>query len=157
MTAEKTTSTEPSFAIQRIYLKDCSFEAPTAPDIFRKDWQPNVEFELQVLQNKLADDVYEVIVAGTATAKIEDKVAFLAEVKQAGIFAMQHIPADQMPILLNVVCPNILFPYFRETISSLTTRGSFPQLTLDPINFEALYQQRLLQESTAASGSTTVQ
>ncbi len=163
-------SQEPVFSIQRVYLKDCSLETPTSPDIFRKDWHPNVAFELQVTHQQLSaathqpggEEIVEVIVSGSATAKIENEIAFLVEVKQAGIFALKNIPSDQLPILLNVVCPNILFPYFREVISSLTMRASFPQLTLDPINFEALYQQRLLQENGsgttgAAGGSTTIQ
>lgn len=137
---------ESFFSIQRIFLKDCSFETPHTPDIFRAEWQPNVDFELQILHQKLAEDSYEVIVAGTATATVDKKVAFLAEVKQAGIFTLKNLPVEQIPLLLNIVCPNILFPYFRETISSLTVRGTFPQLTLDPINFEALYQQRLAKE-----------
>lgn len=158
-TANNNQQNESIFSIQRIYLKDCSFETPSTPEVFRLEWQPNVDFELQIIHTKLGDDVYEVIVAGTATATINQKVAFLAEVKQAGIFTLKNLPADQMPLLLNIVCPNILFPYFRETISSLTVRGSFPQLTLDPINFEALYQQRLAQEAgnVDGEGSTTLQ
>jgi preprotein translocase subunit SecB len=159
MTAqEQSHHPESVFSIQRVYLKDCSFEVPHSPEIFRIEWQPNVNFELQILTQKLADDVYEVIVAGTVTATVDQKVAFLAEVKQAGIFTLKNIPEEQMPLLLNIVCPNVLFPYFRETISSLTARGTFPQLTLDPINFEALYQQRLAQETnTKQEGSTTLQ
>ena len=162
-TPSNTTTTENHesvFSIQRVYLKDCSFEAPGTPSIFREEWQPNVDFELQIFHQKLADDVYEVVIAGTATASVNKKVAFLAEVKQAGIFTMKNLPDDQLPLLLNIVCPNILFPYFREVISSLTVRGTFPQLTLDPINFEALYKQRLAQEAektTVAQGSTTIQ
>jgi len=159
---DNTTQTEQDngsvFSIQRIYLKDCSFETPNTPDVFRLNWQPNVDFELHINHQKLSDEVYEVIVSGTATATIEGKVAFLAEVKQAGIFTLKNIPDEQTPLLLNIVCPNILFPYFRETISNLTVRGSFPQLTLEPINFEALYQQRLTQETASTSGgSTTIQ
>ncbi|MCD6048420.1 MAG: protein-export chaperone SecB [Gammaproteobacteria bacterium] len=160
MTAqEQNHNPESVFSIQRVYLKDCSFEVPHSPEIFRIEWQPNVEFELQILTQALADDVFEVIVAGTVTATVDKKVAFLAEVKQAGIFTLKNIPEEQMPLLLNIVCPNILFPYFRETVSSLTARGTFPQLTLDPINFEALYQQRLAQQATgnADEGSKTIQ
>ncbi len=142
---------ESFFSIQRLYLKDVSFETPHSPAIFREEWQPNVDFELQILHQKLNDDAYEVVIAGTATATVNKKVAFLAEVKQAGIFTLKNLPEEQIPLLLNIVCPNILFPYFRETISSLTVRGTFPQLTLDPINFEALYQQRLAQEQNTAN------
>lgn len=149
---------ESVFSIQRIYLKDCSFETPAGAAIFREEWQPNVDFELQITHTKLADDVYEIVVAGTATASIKKQVAFLAEVKQAGIFTLKNLPHEQIPLLLNIVCPNILFPYFRETISNLTVRGTFPQLTLDPINFEALYQQRLAQEAAEGNkGTKTIQ
>ena len=158
-TSETVSAQESSFSVQRIYLKDCSFETPHSPEIFRAEWQPHVDFELQILNQKLADDAYEVVVAGTATATVDKKVAFLVEVKQAGIFTFKNIPEEQMPVLINIVCPNILFPYFRETMSSLTLRGTFPPLTLDPINFEALYQQRLAQENSAKNGegSTTIQ
>lgn len=158
--SDNTTQTEQNngsmFSIQRIYLKDCSFETPHTPEVFQLNWQPNVDFELHINHQKLNDEVYEVVVAGTAVATIEGKTAFLAEVKQAGIFTLRNIPEDQIPLLLNIVCPNIIFPYFREAISNLTVRGSFPQLTLEPINFEALYQQRLAQEAgEGTSGSTT--
>lgn len=145
------------FSIQRIYLKDCSFETPNSPDVFRIDWQPRVDFELQILHNELQAGVYEVIVAGTVTAKLDDKIAFLAEVKQAGVFTIQNIPAEQIPVILNVVAPNVLFPYFREAVSNLTVRGSFPQLSLDPINFEALYAQRIQQQLTTGESTTTIQ
>lgn len=148
---------EMQFSIQRIYLKDCSFETPNGPDIFRIEWQPRVDFELQILHNELQKDVYEVVIAGTVTAKLDDKIAFLAEVKQAGVFTVQNIPAEQIPVILNVVAPNVLFPYFREAISNLTVRGSFPQLSLDPINFEALYAQRLQQQLTVGESTTTIQ
>ncbi len=150
-------SPEMQFSIQRIYLKDCSFETPNSPDVFRIDWQPRVDFELQILHNELQTGVYEVIVAGTVTAKLEEKVAFLAEVKQAGVFTVQNIPAEQIPVILNVVAPNVLFPYFREAVSNLTVRGSFPQLSLDPINFEALYAQRIQQQMTTGESTTTIQ
>lgn len=142
---------EPVFSIQRIYLKDCSFETPHSPAIFRQDWQPQVDFELQIQHQALEDNAYEVVIAGTVTVKVEQKVAFLVEVKQAGIFTVKNLPAEQMPLILNIVCPNILFPYFRELVSSLTSRGSFPQLNLDPINFEALFAQQ--QQAAAGEGA----
>ena len=145
------------FSIQRIYLKDCSFETPNSPDVFRIDWQPRVDFELQILHNELQTGVYEVVVAGTVTAKLDEKIAFLAEVKQAGVFTIQNIPVEQIPVILNVVAPNVLFPYFREAVSNLTVRGSFPQLSLDPINFEALYAQRIQQQLTTGESTDTIQ
>lgn len=150
-------SQEMQFAIQRIYLKDCSFETPGSPDVFRIEWQPRVDFELQIIHTALQEGVYEVVLAGTVTAKLDEKIAFLVEVKQAGIFTLQNIPEDQLPLILNIVVPNVLFPYFRETVSNLTVRGSFPQLSLDPINFEALYAQRVQQQLTTGESTTTIQ
>lgn len=138
---------EPIFSIQRIYLKDASFETPHSPHIFRSEWQPRVDIELQTGSTLLEEGVYEVVIGITATAVVGDKVAFLAEVKQAGIFTVSQFPEDQMGPMLGIVCPNILFPYAREAISNSVVRGSFPQLNIDPVNFEALYMQQDEQKS----------
>jgi preprotein translocase subunit SecB len=135
------------FSLQRIYLKDCSFETPHTPHIFRKDWQPQVSLDLQTTNESVGENAYEVVLGITATAKVDDQVAFLVEVKQAGIFTVSHFAKEQVQEILNIVCPGILFPYIREVVSSLITRGSFPQLLLDPINFEALYKQNLEQQT----------
>ncbi len=142
----------PEFAIQRIFVKDSSFEAPEAPAIFREQWEPKVNIDLQTSSNTLEDNVYEVILGVTVTVKIKEKTAFLAEIKQAGIFGIGDFPEDQRKQLLGSFCPNILFPYAREAITAMVTRGGFPQLYLAPINFDAVYQQQLKQ---AEEGVTT--
>ena len=140
----------PEFAIQRIYVKDSSFEAPEAPAIFREQWEPKVNIDLHTSSSIIEGTVYEVILGVTVTVKIKEKAAFLAEVKQAGIFSIGEFPEDQRKQLLGSFCPNILFPYAREALTSMVTRGGFPQLYLAPINFDAVYQQQLKQgeEST---------
>ncbi|MBX9586474.1 MAG: protein-export chaperone SecB [Gammaproteobacteria bacterium] len=135
----------PEFAIQRIYVKDSSFESPESPNIFREPWEPKVNIDLQTTSSVLEGNVYEVILGVTVTVKIKEKTAFLAETKQAGIFSIGNFNEEQRSQLLGSFCPNILFPYARETITSLVTRGGFPQLYLAPINFDAVYQQQLKQ------------
>ena len=129
------------FAVQRIYTKDVSFETPNSPDVFQEDWQPQTDLNLNTHANKLADDVYEVILSVTVTTKVGDKTAYLAEVQQAGIFGARGFPEQDMGPLMGAFCPNILFPYVREVISDLVTKGSFPQMLLQPVNFDALYAQ----------------
>lgn len=140
----------PEFAIQRIYVKDSSFETK-GPAIFREQWDPQVSIDLQTSSDKLEDKIFEVVLGVTVTVKIKDQMAFLAEVKQAGIFSIGSFPEDQLNQLLGSFCPNILFPYARETITSMVTRGGFPQLYLAPINFDAVYQQQLKQREETTS------
>jgi preprotein translocase subunit SecB len=135
----------PEFAIQRIYVKDSSFEAPEAPAIFREQWEPKVNIDLQTSSDAIEGHIYEVVLGVTVTVKINEKTAFLAEIKQAGIFSIGEFPEDQRKQLLGSFCPNILFPYAREAITAMVTRGGFPQLYLAPINFDAVYQQQLKQ------------
>jgi preprotein translocase subunit SecB len=135
----------PEFAIQRIYVKDSSFEAPEAPGIFREQWEPKVNIDLHTTNSLIEGNIYEVVLGVTVTVKIKEKAAFLAEVKQAGIFSIGEFPEDQLKQLLGSFCPNILFPYAREALTSMVTRGGFPQLYLAPINFDAVYQQQLKQ------------
>ena len=142
----------PAFNIQRIYTKDISFETPNSPAIFQKEWQPEVKLDLDTRSNKLADDVYEVILSLTVTAKLGEETAFLAEVQQAGIFSITGLEENQMAHSVGSYCPNILFPYAREAIASLVSRGTFPQLNLAPVNFDALFAQYVQsrQEENAA-------
>jgi preprotein translocase subunit SecB len=130
---------QPQFAIQRIYTKDVSFETPASPTIFQKEWQPEVKLDLDTRSSKLADDTYEVILALTVTASIGEEVAFLCEVQQAGIFTVSSMPESQVAHTLGSFCPNTLFPYARELVSNLVSRGTFPQLNLAPVNFDALF------------------
>jgi len=133
----------PVFQIQRIYIKDISFEAPLAPEIFQKDWKPDVKFDVNSSSNSLSNDLYEVVLSLTVTAKIEDNVAFICEVKQAGIFHIKNLPEEAMSHAKGAGCPNILFPYARETITALVTKGTFPPLYVAPINFDAVYAQQI--------------
>jgi preprotein translocase subunit SecB len=131
------------FGIQRIYVKDISYEAPSAPYIFKENWNPKVEIDLQNKQELLEAGVYQVVLTVSTTVKINDKVAFIAEVHQAGIFTIRNFPEDQLQHVLGSFCPSVIFPYARESITDLVTRGGFPQLYLSPINFDAIYQQKL--------------
>lgn len=129
------------FALQRIYTKDVSFETPNSPNIFQKEWKPESSINLNTEVKKLADTVFEVMLTVTITTKLGDQTAYLAEVKQAGIFAINGFPEQEMGPLLGSYCPNMLFPYVREVVSDLVTKGSFPQMLLQPVNFDALYAQ----------------
>lgn len=135
---------ENQFAIQKIYIKDISFESPATPDVFSfKKWEPKIELNLNNANNKVADGVYEVVLSVTATVTNEDKTAFLVEVQQAGIFTVQGFKPEDARYILNSQCMTILFPYARETVSDLTTRGGFPPLLLNPVNFDALFAQAI--------------
>jgi preprotein translocase subunit SecB len=137
------------FALQRIYTKDISFEAPNSPAAFTKQWKPEVKLDLNTSGRKVDEQHYEVSVKITITAKNDDETAFLVELVQCGLFAVVNIPEQQLGAMLGAICPNILFPYLRENIDSLVVKGGFPALMLAPINFEALYQKRA-QEAQAA-------
>ncbi|WP_419419133.1 protein-export chaperone SecB [Legionella sp. D16C41] len=141
---------EAQFMIQRIYIKDSSFEAPGTPGVFQQKWEPELTLDINTANSVLEKDVYEVVLTLTATVKNQNAVAFLAEVKQAGIFTIQGAAGAQLDHLLGSFCPNILFPYAREAITSEVIRGSFPQLVLAPINFDALYAQQLEQKRKEA-------
>ena len=139
----------PQFSLQRIYVRDLSFEAPKSPAIFRQEWTPSVSLDLNTRQKQLENDFYEVVLTLSVEVKNGEEIAFIAEVQQAGIFLIKGLDASSMSHTLGAFCPNILFPYARETIDSLVVRGSFPALMLAPVNFDALYAQELqrMQES----------
>ena len=143
------------FAIQRVYTKDVSFETPNSPAIFQKEWKPEVKLDLDTRSNKLADDTYEVVLAVTVTVTVEEQTAFLAEVQQAGVFTIGNMPEAQLAHMIGAFCPNTLFPYARETVANLVSRGSFPQLNLAPVNFDALFasyvQQRAAEQEAQAA------
>src|SRR5687768_17327708 len=115
-------SNQPQFVLQRIYLKDASFEAPSIPEIFLTTWQPKVNLELQNNFQQVSPGVYEATIAVTVTARVEEKIAFLVEIKQAGIFTLNGFPDEQQQQILAITCPNILFPYAREAVSDLVTK-----------------------------------
>ncbi|GGA89064.1 protein-export protein SecB [Neiella marina] len=148
----------PQFAIQRLYIKDISFESPNAPDVFQKEWKPEVKLDLDTKSRKLTDDAYEVVLSLTVTTNVGDEVAFLCEVQQAGIFGIGEVNEAQLAHMLGSFCPNILFPYAREAVTNLVTRGTFPQLNLAPVNFDALfasYVQKRQQEAQAAAAAAS--
>jgi preprotein translocase subunit SecB len=144
----------PAFNIQRIYTKDISFETPNSPEIFQKEWKPEVKLDLDTRSKKLSDDVYEVVLSLTVTAKLGEETAFLAEVQQAGIFSISGLEENQMAHSVGSYCPNILFPYAREAIASLVSRGTFPQLNLAPVNFDALFAQYVQSRQDEASNAS---
>jgi len=145
---------DPTFNVHSVYLKDLSFEAPHSPQVFQEEWKPKIDFDLQMGSVALseAESIYEVVLSVTVTAKLgeekQEKTPFLIEVKQAGVFTVKNFSAEQLKQILATTCPTVLFPYVREAISSLATKGGFPQLILPPLNFDAMYAQHA---STAAS------
>jgi len=141
---------QPQFAIQRIYLKDVSFETPKAPAIFREEWQPENNLSLNTTVNTLDPHTFEVILVLTLTAKLGDHTAYVVEVQQAGIFTLTGFPDKERALMLGAYCPNVLFAYAREVVTDLVTKGSFPQMVLQPVNFDALFfqhQQELAQRA----------
>ncbi|MBA1232452.1 protein-export chaperone SecB [Pseudomonas viridiflava] len=146
----------PQFSLQRLYVRDLSFEAPKSPAIFRQEWTPTVSLDLNTRQKPLEGDFYEVVLTLSVTVNNGDEVAFIVEVQQAGIFLIKGLDDGSMSHTLGAFCPNILFPYAREAIDNLVVRGSFPALMLAPVNFDALYAQEL-QRMQEAGETPTVQ
>ena len=144
------------FQIQRLYAKDVSFECPNSPQIFQESGQADVKMNMAQRVDDLGENLHEVVLTVTVTATVDDKTAYLAEVAQAGIFMLNGFNEQTAHAVINTLCPNTLFPYARRSISELVTEGGFPPLTLQPVNFEQLYSQRLQemakQESAAPSG-----
>jgi preprotein translocase subunit SecB len=133
----------------KIYLKDASLECPHAPEIFNEQGQPDIKVQLNNQVTALDDEVYEVDLQLTVTANIGEKVAYLVEVHQAGIFRIRGLTNEQMQHVLNAFCPNTLFPFAREALAALIGKGGFPPLLLNPVNFDAMYLQRLQQQQQA--------
>jgi preprotein translocase subunit SecB len=143
------------FAPQKIYIKDLSFETPHSPEIFTEDWKPVVNMNLSSEAKPVGEKLYEVVLTVTVTVTMEEKTAYLVEANQAGIFHIDGFPEAIVGRMVATVCPNILFPFAREHVADLITRGGFPQLLLAPVNFEALYQQQQMQEKKAAAETET--
>lgn len=144
------------FAIQRVYTKDISFETPNSPAVFNQEWKPEVKLDVDTRSNNLGENLYEVVLSVTVTAKLGETVAFLCEVEQAGIFTIADVNQGQLSHMLGAFCPNTLFPYAREAISNLVNRGTFPPLNLAPINFDAIfaaYMQQKQQEAAQAEAA----
>lgn len=142
------------FVMQRIYTKDLSFESPATPDIFKKQWQPKVNVDLNTKSGAIDEEGnFEVVLTVTITATVEEETAFLIEVQQAGIFFIQGFKEEDLRRVLGTAAPNILFPYARETIDTICVKGAFPAVMLAPVNFDALYQQALSQADGAGAGT----
>jgi len=139
------------FQVQRVYLKDASLEMPHAPGIFLEQVAPQVDIQLDVANEPLAEGLFEIVVRVTVTARIKDKILFLVEAKQAGIFELRGIPKDQIEPVLGIVCPGIVYPYLRANVADLVNRTGLPPIHLTEINFEALYRQRLAQSAAERS------
>jgi preprotein translocase subunit SecB len=155
-TNQEQSSSETQFMIQRIYVKNLSFETTSTPAIFQQKWEPELSLDLNTVHTTLDNGVYEVVLTVTATVKNQGAMAFLVEVQQAGIFTIQGPMPDQLDHLLGSFCPNILFPYAREAITSEVLRGSFPQLVLAPINFDALYMQQKEEQQGSGTNESNV-
>ncbi len=149
----------PQFKIQRVYLKDVSYESPQAPAIFvgSTNWKPIVSLHLNTESTRLENDHYEAVLTVTVTVKLDDKTAYLAEVKQAGLFLIRNVSTAQMGPMLGSFCPNLLFPFAREAVASLVQKGGFPQLLLDPVNFDLLYAQHQAKAVQNAPAPETAQ
>ena len=146
---------EAQFAIQKVYVKDISFETPNSPEVFKMEWKPVVDMHLTNEATPLGEHLYDVVLSVTITVKMGDKTVYLIEVNQAGVFFINKIPEDIMERMLATACPNILFPFAREAVSDIVTRGGFPQLLLSPVNFDALYLQQQQQQAEQQPESNT--
>lgn len=145
---------QPVFNIEKIYVKDLSLEIPHAPNVFLDRQTPQIDIQLNTHTDSIEKDVYEVLISNTVTAKIGDKVMFLIEAKQAGIFRLSNLPKEDIEPVLAVMCPNILFPYLRELVSSTAVRAGFAPVMLNPVNFDVLYQQHKQEQAQAAAATT---
>ena len=134
---------EKQFAIQKLYIKDVSFESPNTPTVFTQEWEPDVDLTLTTHTAKAPQDLYEVSVTVTVTVKNEGEIAYLTEATQVGVFGVKGFPKEEIGPLLGSFCPSVVFPYLREVISDLVIKGGFPPLLLSPVNFDALYAQHM--------------
>ncbi|MEO8836345.1 MAG: protein-export chaperone SecB [Caldimonas sp.] len=152
------TNTDPMFQIQRLYLKDLSLEQPNSPQVLLEQGQPQVEINLTLGADPVGEAMYEVTVMATVTTKVNDKVLFLVEAKQGGIFEIRNIPEEQLRQILGIACPNIVYPYLRAIVSDVCTRAGFPPVVLSEVNFQAMYeaqqQQALAQNGGAATNGS---
>ena len=149
MAQEQPQAQQPVFTIEKIYVRDLSVEVPNAPQVFLERDTPKVDIQIGTRASPLDDGHYETVLTVTTTATLGDKTIFLVEVQQAGIFQVRNLPRESIEPVLGVTCPNILFPYAREAVSDAVVRAGFPPFLLAPVNFEALYQQRLQQAQPA--------
>jgi preprotein translocase subunit SecB len=146
----------PVFQIQRMYLKDLSLEQPNSPQILLEQSQPQVDINLSMGTEQVADGVFEVAVTATVTTKVNDKVLFLVEAKQAGIFEIRHVPEDQMQGILGIVCPQMVYPYLRAIVSDVCTRAGFPPIVLTEVNFQAMFEAQQQAVAQQANGGSRI-
>ena len=144
------------FTVEKIYVKDVSFEAPNTPQVFNEQGQPQLSMNLNQKVGRLEGDLFEVILGVTLTCTLNDKTVYLAEVEQAGIFVLSGFDERTLDMMLGTYCPNVLFPYVRQSISDLITNGGFPPFYMQPINFEALYAEGLRRRSESAQGAVAM-
>lgn len=149
--SEQPQAPQQHFEIQKVYLKDVSLETPNSPMIFTDQWQPQTEVRLETGVTPLTEDLFEVVLTLTVTAKLGERTAYLVEVQQAGLFTLRGFDEPQTGHMLHAFCPNLLFPFAREAIASMIGKGGFPALLLNPINFDGLYLQRLQQQAQAVA------
>lgn len=152
-TEKKQDAEQPQFSIQRVYLKDLSFETPQGPSAFKKKWQPKVSQDLNTKTNQVEEGLYEVALRVTITVADGEDTIYIVEAEQAGLFNVSGFAEEQLPQILNTTCPGILFPYLRETLDNVVTKGSFPALLLPPINFDALFANALQQAAAEKEGT----
>ena len=141
---------QPSFSIQRIYLKDLSLELPNAPAILLEQGQPQVDVQLNLNAEEVKDGLFEITVTATVTTKVNDKVLFLVEAKQAGLFEIRNVPQEQMQPIVAIACPQIVYPYLRATVADIINRTGFPPVHLTEVNFQAMYEAQLQQAQAGA-------
>jgi len=147
-------ATGPAFTIEKIYVKDVSFESPNSPTIFNENVQPDLQLNLNQKVQRLSDTAFEVVLGVTLTCKAGDKTAYVAEVEQAGVFGLIGLDPQAIDVLLGTQCPNILFPYVRSMVSDLIQAGGFPPFYLQPINFEGLYAETLRQRQAQGENAS---
>lgn len=144
----------PVFQIQRIYLKDLSLEQPNSPKILLEPAQPQVDINLGVNAENVAEGIVEVCVTATVTTKVKDKTLFLVEAKQAGIFEIRNVPAEQMKGIVSIVCPQMIYPYLRAIVSDVCTRAGFPPIVLNEVNFQAMFEAQ--QKAAEGNGASRI-
>jgi preprotein translocase subunit SecB len=144
---------ERKFRIDKIYVKDVSFEAPHSPQVFTQEWRPEVKLNLSTESGQIGEHAHNVTLSVTVTANLGNEAAFLIEVHQAGVFHMEGFPEEELRHMLGSFCPNVLFPYAREAVSDMVTRGGFPQLLLAPVNFDALFVRHMQEQAQREQAS----
>ncbi len=154
--ADESQDQTPVFQIQRMYLKDLSLEQPNSPQILLEQTQPQVDINLTMGAEQVADGIVEVTVTATVTTKVQDRVLFLVEAKQAGIFEIRNIPAEQMQGIVSIVCPQMIYPYLRAIVSDICTRAGFPPIMLTEVNFQAMFQAQQEQQAAQGNGSRII-